>query len=771
MRMSLPSRGYGFMLASLAVLAGALFALVLPSGARAAEACPNEQLRQESNLNPTTGVRYSAELPDCRAFEMVSPVEKEQGNIAFGYGTNEDAYQPSTDGDEFLYTSTGPLPGSPSGPLYSQYVALRGTAGWSTVPIDAAQLLVEQESSSVDEFQNFSPTLSCGFHETLEDVAELPAGESVGEVKNLYVWDAATGSSRLVTNTDPLNRPPSTSFHIDEVNADCSRVVFATEYQFLAGAPSGKLSLYEWDEGTLSLVSKLPDGQIASVTRTNESSTTAIGTVSWEGPLIAFSAISDTTTGGPGEIDSGKEEVFVREGGSKTTEASKSQTSTPDSGATYQMGFGEGPPEGFQVLFTANHGITTSSSSAGTDLYDYNVTAKTLTDLSADTNVSDTEGAHVFGVFRAGAGADGSYVYFTASGQLVPGKGNTQAVNNSAKEANIYVAHAGQVEYIAAIPQGTLETGNKAGQKQNFITGQFFDQDGVRVTSSGVYLLFKDEGNQIATTTDNGYNNDTASGEPQAEFYLYSAQTKSTVCVSCNPSGARPVGSLVVPGNGAISNGYLPHILSENGERVIFTSEDKLTSRAVAVGSSKNTYEWEREGVDGSCPSLEHPATSGGCVLLLAPGSTLLDVSPNGDDVFVGTAVPLVAQDVDGLRDIYDIRIDGGFPAPVSAECAGEECQGALNEALTFVSPASAGAPKVGNAAAQPEIKAVKEAKPKALTRAQRLAAALKVCRKKPKRKRGACESQARGKYQAKAKSKSKKKRSKSHGSKSKGSK
>jgi hypothetical protein len=44
------------------------------------------------------------------------------------------------------------------------------------------------------------------------------------------------------------------------------------------------------------------------------------------------------------------------------------------------------------------------------------------------------------------------------------------------------------------------------------------------------------------------------------------------------------------------------------------------------------------------------------------------------------------------------------------------------------------------------------------LTRAQKLSQALKACRKKPKRKRVACEKQARKKYGAKA---SKKKTSK----------
>src|ERR1019366_6622017 len=56
--------------------AGALTAT--PALAAAGEGCPNEQVRQESNTSPTTGQPYSLGLPECRAYEMVSPLEKQQ---------------------------------------------------------------------------------------------------------------------------------------------------------------------------------------------------------------------------------------------------------------------------------------------------------------------------------------------------------------------------------------------------------------------------------------------------------------------------------------------------------------------------------------------------------------------------------------------------------------------------------------------------------------------------------------------------------------------
>ena len=50
--------------------------------------CGNEFLRAQANLNPATGQSFSRDLASCRAYEMVSPVEKNGGDITDGEVAN-----------------------------------------------------------------------------------------------------------------------------------------------------------------------------------------------------------------------------------------------------------------------------------------------------------------------------------------------------------------------------------------------------------------------------------------------------------------------------------------------------------------------------------------------------------------------------------------------------------------------------------------------------------------------------------------------------------
>ncbi|HUB36130.1 MAG TPA: hypothetical protein VL972_04845, partial [Solirubrobacteraceae bacterium] len=99
-----------------------------------------------------------------------------------------------------------------------------------------------------------------------------------------------------------------------------------------------------------------------------------------------------------------------------------------------------------------------------------------------------------------------------------------------------------------------------------------------------------------------------------------------------------------------------------------------------AKNGTENVYEWRPDGLES--PGAGRCESANGCLGLLDSGvdshaSYLADASASGQDVYITTQQALVAQDQDGLRDLYDVRADGGVPAPAAkARCAEEACQG-----------------------------------------------------------------------------------------------
>ena len=90
--------------------------------------CPNEALR--------TGL--SAQLPDCRAYEQLTPVDKEGSQEIFNYGggyTQEAAI--AEDGDQVMYNSIVVKYGAGPGAGQSPYVFARGAAGWGLTAVTA----------------------------------------------------------------------------------------------------------------------------------------------------------------------------------------------------------------------------------------------------------------------------------------------------------------------------------------------------------------------------------------------------------------------------------------------------------------------------------------------------------------------------------------------------------------------------------------------------------------------------------------------------------
>jgi hypothetical protein len=131
--------------------------------------------------------------------------------------------------------------------------------------------------------------------------------------------------------------------------------------------------------------------------------------------------------------------------------------------------------------------------------------------------------------------------------------------------------------------------------------------------------------------------------------------------------------------------------MSTDGAYVFFQSSDGLTPQAL-----------NHETIGESSSSEERYATNvyeyhEGNVYLISDGrdvgrksAHLVGTGASGADVLFTTVDQLALQDTDTNTDIYDARIDGGFPVPVApAECSGDACQGPLSPAPVLLSPGS----------------------------------------------------------------------------------
>ncbi len=587
---------------------------------------------------------------------------------------------------------------------------------------------------------------------------------------------------------------------------DLSHVVFRSGVALSKQEPSAP-GLYEWSGGELQLVSVLPSGKPAEKTFTFVTEldlgygfagqpTNYRHAISNDGSRVVWT-LDETSSRGLGHL-------YVRD----TTKQQTVQLDAPEEGlpiptigeAQYQTASADGS----KIFFTDPQALTTNSTAAPgkADLYECEVTESTvshklgcnLTDLTVDHNGG--ESAAVQGAVL-GSSEDGSYVYFVATGVLA--SGGQSGANN------LYVAkHEGTAWATRFVARLSTE------DKPDWLTRGRVDlvNQTTRVSPSGRYLAF------MSNRSLTGYNNTDVNEETgqhaDEEVFLFDASTQTVTCPSCNPSGARPrgvfdtqlagegAGLLVdrpetwtstnnegvdhwlagsIPGWTTIDeteSNYQSRYLSDSG-RLFFTSADPLVPEAVghvrnetvegkeATVGVENVYEFQPNQV-GSCTAAR------GCVALISNAasnkeSAFLDASTNGNDVFFVTAAKVLPQDEDSSYDIYDARVCGEAgcqPVPTKSQppCnSTEECRGAAGSQQTFGTASSSTFSGPGNTThlvpAGGTLPA-KVSKPAPLTNAQKLAMALKKCRKLPhkthvqKKKRANCESSARKKYGAK---------------------
>ncbi len=299
----------------------------LPLAPKAKTDCPNQALR--------TGL--SGHLPDCRAYEMVSPLDKENGDIAT---TGSAVFQmASLDGNRATYTSVRAFADPEASPLANQYLSSRDPAdGWLTRSISPPRtsLPLYEPGASSAQFKAFSEDLCSGWFIQDTDLALAP-GAPPG-VPNFYRRDdreCGEEGYQLITTAPPpgfsAGAEPLDSLYFPQVqgiSADSSQtllranaVLTPNACKTTPGTEEGKgiyqLYLHDGDPGGgLHLVSVLPSGKAACVHSSGGTAQGAFTAFREDSVLNALSAdgsrvfwLTSAKTGPTGN------EVPVREGG------------------------------------------------------------------------------------------------------------------------------------------------------------------------------------------------------------------------------------------------------------------------------------------------------------------------------------------------------------------------------------------------------------------------------------------------------------------------
>jgi len=310
-------------------------------------------------------------------------------------------------------------------------------------------------------------------------------------------------------------------------------------------------------------------------------------------------------------------------------------------------------------LDDASAGLTADTvAGSGTNIYGFDTRTNSLTDLTSASH------AEVLGIVNE-ASEDGFYLYFVANGVLTStpnSLGQTAAPGNCEKPSggtcNLYVWHEGTISFIHTVGAGTIYT---------------------RQWDPG------DHGHNAATLTPDGRhlaffaNQSSRSGYPvHSELFEYDGESGQVVdlCQTCSQSEFFQWAQEAFF-EGTINALHYARGISDDGSRIFFDSFSELVPRDTngeGYGTA-DVYEFERDGA-GSCHQ------SPGCLYLISSGrgasdSYFTDAGANGDDAFFTTGDRLVGSDQDDYTDLYDARVDGGFPEPPPpAPCEGESCRG-----------------------------------------------------------------------------------------------
>lgn len=725
--------------------------LAVPAGAVAEGSCPNEALREEQGMTA---------LPDCRAWELVSPQDKGGNDVMVDTGRvrAERSGSPMA----LMFPSLGGFGETHGTGNAEDFVSERtltpGTQGWATHGVTAPQdsLAYTDNFNGQDPLYvgDATPDLSKAVFSAFSPLGDAP---NVEALSNLYLRSdlrsPGLGTYSLLSDAFAPTPLDSSYGHsgpqlpdLVGASSDLTHVLFESIYQLTPNAPASDAEpkLYENVDGVVRYVGILPaaegGGPAPRAIAGQDYGSTQPGiytphVISEDGSRVIF-----TVPTASGEISGRiyeRDDMGTPDTADDVTVWLNAPEVPPGTDTEQPATYWDASSDGRRIFFTSHEQLTPDAIGlGGVKLYMYDA-SKPPGDAHNLTLVSQrpmSEPADVFGTL--GVSSDGSIAYFVASGDLLGGGPSLGS------GYGIYAWQQGVgVRYVGQLLDDSTDPREDVGGGSHFYTVRH--QLGARVTPDGLHLLFSarqpprpgiaDHGD---CPQEDGYPFDGKVG--CRELYLYTLGASAPTCVSCSPSGVPPTTpaffSTAVNDSNASTTWHLNSPITEDGGRVFFTTGEALLP-ADKNGHVDDVYEYDAG--DGSLHLI-----SGGTG---TDNSYFLDATPNGNDVFIATRDRLTKWDVDDNVDVYDVRVDGGVQDPPSVPvCSGEVCQGALTgppNAQSFGS--SLLITGNGNGVPVTSSKASKH-----LSKAQKLRKALRACRSKHgKAKRKKCESAARRRF------------------------
>ena len=663
--------------------------------------CPNETVRQQTN---------AASLPDCRAYELVTP--EDAGTVVIFSGPTPQSPTATSPSRTTFAGLFGAIPGAgnPPNTRGDLYLSRRTSTGWKTryvgLPATMTQwsggppwnlaywnsyyamnfedVLTNPSMSQIGIWDrgyyycNVNDYATCqtdGSGEGAFGLPDVPKGHSDAP----YVVDTTTGTITDRWPTNAATVPYGDKFvgHTD-ASADMSHFVFTSNIPFVPGglpgsSPPGQAipggnpgDMYDNDiaSGTLSIVSRDSNNNPLEAMPVETSS---------DGSHILM------TVGGASEPG-----TFAKTSGPGKLYMRVDDAMTYDIAAGHAVQYVDMTPDGSKVYFTSGEDLTSDDSDKDTskDLYMWSESTPSALTLISKGNdgisgYSDScsaswttkcnvgiitfSGRTIYDLqyTDASAGAGGSPLFEDI---VAPANGDIYFLSPEQLDGdygvpgaeNLYDYRGGELQFVTALtPGSTVCAHAREGQV------------GCSATAVARMEISPDDSHMAFLTTSQVTNYDNAG---HSEIYLYTPATGDLRCTSCLPNGEPPSMDVTASHDG--------RFMTDDG-RTFFNTDEQLVPQD--TNQSTDVYEY----VDGRPQLISSgtaPANNSFGLSTLFSVVGLTGVSADGTDVYFSTTDTLVKQDRNGNNvKIYDARTGGGiaFVPPPPGCAAADECHGA----------------------------------------------------------------------------------------------